>query len=319
MFWRKKQKKIESPKEKNLFREAFLPSKKPVLQKQTTSRPANWRFIGIVSLWVLLLVTSAYALLVAPFHFITDISITGTVDVSSDRIDVLLRDSMKGKRFIVFPKSNFFLVSLPDMERSLLESFPKLRSVEVWKRFPNRLEVIVSERDRIPLWCSAGNCFLLRDDGTVGDVHFSEQTENESFLFRIEDSGARDVSLGDRVLDEKILSRILRIEQGIRESGIVAVAQRGVTPSRVSGVFRFTTLAGWDILVSIDPDPETTLASLRVILEKELPEDRQAKLRYIDLRTEKKVFYSFISDEPSKDVDDGDEKLEEEQKKTKHP
>lgn len=300
MFWRKKQKKIESPKEKNLFREAFLPSKKPVLEKRATKRPKNWKLIGIVSLWVLLLATSSYALLVAPFHSITGVSIIGAADVPSDRIDAFVRDSMKGEHLLIFPKGNFFLVSSSEMERSLLEVFPKLRSAEVGKRFPDRLEVSISERERIPLWCSAGTCFLLRDDGTVGDARFSEQTENESFLFRIEDSGARGVSLGDRVLDGEVLSRILRIEQGIRESGIVVVSPRVVTPSRVSGEFRFTTLAGWDILVSTDPDPETTLASLRVILEKELPEDRQAKLRYIDLRTEKKAFYSFVQEEPSK-------------------
>ncbi len=310
MLWRKKQKKTESPKERNLFREAFFPSKKPILEKHATKRRMNWKLIGIASLWVVLLATSAYALLVAPFHSVTDVSVIGMADIPSDRIDVFLRDSMAGKHLLVFPKNNFFLVSSSDMEQSLLEAFPKLRSAEVLKQFPDRLKVTVSERDRIPLWCFAGNCFLLRDDGAAGDAGFSEQAENEPFLFRIEDSGARDVSFGDRVLDGEVLSRILRIEQGIRESGIVAVVPRVVTPSRVSGEFRFTTLAGWDILVSTDPDPETTLASLRVILEKELPEDRQAKLRYIDLRTEKKAFYSFIQEEPSESDGEGEKSKE---------
>lgn len=299
MFWKKRQKKIEMPQDRSLFREAFFPAKKTIVPKRSERRVGKAGLFGVATLWLTLLATATYILFVSPFHSITDVSVTGMTDVRKERLEVFLRDLVTGKRLFVFPKDNFFLFSSAAAEESLSESFPKLRSVEIRKRFPNRMEVTVSERDRIPLWCSSGACFLLGDDGKARDARFAEQSENEPFLFRIEDSSAQVVASGDSILDERTLFRVLRLERGIRESGAVSIVPRAVSPSRVSGEFRFTTTDGWDILVSTEPDPETTVAALRLVLEKELPEERRAKLRYIDLRTEKKAFYSFIPDEPA--------------------
>jgi cell division septal protein FtsQ len=317
MFWTKKRKKDESPKERDLFREAFLPPKKAPLPKQPSRTSVKRRFPGVVLLWGLLLATVTYALFSSPFHSVTDVSVSGTVDVPSDRVETFLRDLIGGKRVLIFPKDNFFLLSSDDMERSLLESFPKIRRAEVGKRFPDRMQAVVEERDRIPLWCVSGTCFLLDDDGVAHDARFAEQPENDPFLIRIEDSGGVGASVGDRVLDREVLSKVIRLERGIRDSGIVAISPRAVTPSRVSGEFRFTTTDGWDILVSTDPDPETTLASLRVVLEKEIPEERREKLRYIDLRAEKKAFYSFIPDEPDPAEETKDEDSDSENKRPK--
>lgn len=310
MLWEKRQKKVEAPKERNLFREAFLPRKKSIAKKQPEKRSGKRDFPGVTVLWGLFFVTVAYVLFVSPFHSIGSISVVGAADLPESRLEASLRDRMSGKWFAIFPKNNFFLSSASVMERSLLEAFPKLRSAEIRKRFPDGMHVAVSERDRIPLWCSSGTCFLLGDDGTAHDARFAVQAENEVFLFRIEDSGARAVSPGDRILDRETLVRMLRLERGIRESGIVAILPNGVTPSRVSGEFRFTTIEGWDILTSTEPDPETTIATLRLVLEKEIPEEKRSKLRYIDLRTEKKAFYSFIQEEPSEGDGEGEKAKE---------
>ncbi len=322
MFWKKKQRKSEVPKERNLFREAFLPPKKAVVQRQPEKRSGRRGFPWVAVLWGVFLVTVVYVLFASPFHSVGDVSVVGAVDIPENRLEAFLRDRMSGKWFAMFPKDNFFLSSASVMERSLLESFPKLRSAEIRKRFPNRVQAIVSERDRIPLWCFSGECFLIGDDGTARDARFAVQAENEAFLFRIEDSGARAIVSGDPVLDEGMISRVLRLEQGIRMSGMVAIVPRAVTPSRVSGEFRFTTTEGWDILANTEWDPEMTIAALRLVLEKEIPEERRAKLRYVDLRTEKKAFYSFIpeepvSDEASKNTDSDSEKEKQKSEKKK--
>lgn len=319
MFWKKKQKKNGTSKKKNLFREAFLPPKNTPIPRKSPQMTVKRGVHGVMLLWGLLLATVAYTLFVSHFHSVTNISVTGTTDVSSDRIETFLRTLLDGKRLLIIPKDNFFLLSLDGLESAILESFPKIRLVKVKKQFPNQVMVSVEERDRIPLWCVFNTCFLLDDNGVAHDARFAEYPENDPFLIRIEDLSGGDVSIGDRVLDDKTLSRILRIEREIRDSGVVAVFPRAVTPSRVSGEFRFTTTAGWDILVSADPDPETTLAELRIVLEKEIPEDWRAKLRYIDLRAEKKVFYSFIPEEsvPEEELKDANSSSEEEKPKDK--
>jgi len=298
MFWKKNPNKNETPKEKHLFREAFLPEKKAIVPKRPTKQSPKWRFPGAVLLWVVFLSTVVYVLFASSFHSVTDISISGSATLPEDRLKIFLRDRMAGRFVSLFPKDNFFLLSSDGVQRDLLESFPKLRAAEVRKRFPNRMDASVSERDRILLWCVSGSCFLLGDDGRLRDARFAEQPENEPFLFWIEDSGARIVADGDAVFDQDTLARFFRLEEELRESGIVTFLPRVVTPSRVSGEFRFVTTEGWELLVSTDPDPETTVSTLRVVLSKELPDEKRRKLRSIDLRTEKKVFFSFIPEEP---------------------
>jgi cell division septal protein FtsQ len=322
MSWGKNRKKDEAPKERNLFREAFFPPKKTIVPKRAENIRIRKGAPTIAVLWAVFFMTVVYILFASSFHSITDISISGTDAVSDERIEVFFRDRMSGKRIGVFPKDNFFLLSSSEAEHALLEYFPKLRSVEIRKRFPGRIEVAVSERDRIPLWCVSGSCFLLDDAGKARDARFAESPENESFLFRVEDSGARVVAFGEQVLDERTLSRILGLEREIRISGMVGIVPRAVTPSRVSGEFRFTTVEGWDIMTTVDPDPTTIVASLRLVLEKEIPEEKRTKLRYVDLRTEKKAFYSFVpeepvSDEASKNTDSDSDKQKQESEKKK--
>ncbi|MBP9752156.1 MAG: FtsQ-type POTRA domain-containing protein [Candidatus Moranbacteria bacterium] len=298
MLWGKNRKKDEAPKKRNLFREAFFPQKKAIVPKRAGNVRIRKGIPMIAVLWAGFFMTVTYILFVSSFHSIADVSVSGTETVSDETIEAFFRDRMNGRRIGIFPKDNFFLLSSSEAEHALLEHFPKLRSVEIRKRFPGRIEVAVSERDRIPLWCVSGTCVLLGDDGAAKDARFAESSENEPFLFRIEDSGARAVAFGERILDERTLSRILGLESEIRISGTVGIVPRAVTPSRVSGEFRFTTVEGWDIMTTVDPDPTTIVASLRLVLEKEIPEEKRTKLRYVDLRTEKKAFYSFIPEEP---------------------
>lgn len=309
MLWKRKEKKNKAPKGGSLFREAFLPSKKNDVPVKPVRRSTPVVFPGVALLWLALFVTTGYALFISPFHSIGSVSVSGSADIPGDRIEEFLRERMKGTFFRIFPKSNFFLFSSDRAQRDLLEAFPKLKTADIRKEFPNRLSVSVSERNRIPLWCSQGLCFLL-DDGIAREGRFAEQSENESFLFRIEDTSSQAVSAGGRVLDDDTLARVLRIERMFRESGVVDIMPRTASPSRVSEEFRFTTLEGWDILVSTEPDPETTMETLRIVLEKELPDGKRTKLRYIDLRTEKKVFYAFTPDE-SPEGDSENEKMDE--------
>ena len=306
MFWNKR-KADPVPREKNLFREAFLPPKSVEPPKRPSKRlfQPKSRHVGIFFLWILFFGSLVYVLFLASFHSIGHVKVSGSYDIPASRLERFLQEGMDGKRFFLFPKDNFFLFSTEEASAKLLEAFPKLRSADVRRRFPDVVEATVSEREKIVLWCVSGNCSLLGDDGRARDARFAEQEENARFLIRIDDLSGREVSFGDTVIDGDGFSRFSRLEQGLRESGVVQISSEVSTPSRVSGEFRFMTTEGWYILASTVPDPETTLAELRIILSKEITEEKRPKLRYIDLRTEKKAFYSLIQEEPIEDAATG--------------
>jgi cell division septal protein FtsQ len=247
----------------------------------------------MMSLWLVLLSVAAYTVFFSDFHAVSDIEISGTRDVSADTLDAFIRNGLSGKRLRVFPKGNFFSVPTAAMEQDLLRAFPKLRSVSVSRRFPDGLGVNVVEHDRLLLWCSGGPCYLLDDEGRASEARFAETEGNEPFLIRIIDVGGRPVRLGEPLLPAESVSSVFRLEHGLREDSGIAVTRPFFSPSRVSDELRVVTEEGWELSMNLDIDPDKTIASLRLVLEKEVPQEKRTSLRYIDLRTENRAFFTY--------------------------
>ncbi|EKD46470.1 MAG: hypothetical protein ACD_67C00227G0001, partial [uncultured bacterium] len=55
---------------------------------------------------------------------------------------------------------------------------------------------------------------------------------------------------------------------------------------------------GLEIYFSMQFPLESAIDSLKVVLSKEIPEEKRGDVEYIDLRDENKVFYKFKSVEP---------------------
>ncbi len=281
------------PKE-SLFREAFLPDKKlrkPLLvrEKQTGSG-IGW---GITVLWGIVIAVIVFTLFFSDFHTVRTISISGNHDIPSERIDAFVRDRLSGKRFRILPGDNFFLMPSFSIERDLLLEFPKLKSASVTRQFPDKVNIEISERDRILLWCANNSCVLVDDAGNAQDARFAETPENEPFLLRVIDGSARLVAVGEPLLSVKASHSIMLLERSIRDRGDIGITVPFHSPSRVSDEVRITTEQGWDLLVNLGIDPDKTIDSLKLVLEKEIPVERRSVLRYIDLRTENKAFFSY--------------------------
>lgn len=297
-------KKPSQSKHQNLgnpFRRAFVrPEKRkhPTILLQKAHRDIRW---GLIFLWTLFFGTVVYVLLFSSFHLVEDVSVIGSTDIPVERLEEFLRGEISGKYLGVFPKSNFYLVRSGLLMRDLLNTFPKLRSAEVHRIFPNRLVVIVSERDHIVLWCSAGPCYLVGDDGRAADAQFAEHLENEPFLIRVVDESAHLVGIGDPVLDPSFREAVIALKKGFRKELSLSFSSTVFSPSRISDELRFRTDAGWEIMVNTGIPPEKTVATLEALLTKEIDPGKLAKLRYVDLRTEGRAFYSFITEKSNTD------------------
>lgn len=300
------------------FRRAFSRSderKRPPLIPKKPDRPIRW---GLVFLWVLFFGTVAYTLLFAPFHRVEMVSVSGSVDIPREQLEDFLRREISGTFFRAFPRNGFYLIRSGKLERDLLSEFPKLRSAEVRRIFPNRLTVTVSERERIMLWCSAGPCYLVADDGRAADARFAERPENEPFLVRVADEDAKPVHIGEQVFDPSFVWITLSLEKGLREQLSLDPDSDISSPSRISKELRFRVGSGWELFVSTEISPQKTLATLETLLSKELDSGKLAKLRYVDLRTENRAFYSFIAGESDGDEEiSADAKADTEEKKKK--
>lgn len=281
-----------------MFREAFIEDKKKKRPKRTAEpRRFPW---WMPVLWVVFFGTLSYTLLFSEFDRLSVMTVSGLRDIPEGRLTGFVRDELAKKTFPFFPRDNYFLLSQDGLSEDILRRFPKISSVRIAKRFPNGIDVTVSERNRIFLFCS-GDCFLPDRDGKATDAAFAYLPENDSFILRVEDESGRRIGVGDKLFDGNLPDTALRIEEGIEKDDGIPLRTTATTPARVSNELRFTTESGWDIMVSTDKDPERTIRTLRLVLEKEIPEEKRSNLRYIDLRTDGRAFYAYQGSEPTQD------------------
>ncbi|MEI7750208.1 MAG: FtsQ-type POTRA domain-containing protein [Candidatus Moraniibacteriota bacterium] len=298
----KREKRIASPHE-HMFREAFLPDRKvrkPLLVREKPERSGGILW-GMMLLWMFFLSVAAYTLFFSDFHTIRTVEVSGTKDVSSEKIEAFVRERLAQKALRVFPQDNFFLVPTDSLGRDLLRAFPKLASVSVSRDFPSGIRIGATERDRILLWCSGDSCFLIGDDGVAQDASSAETPENEPFLLRVYDDSAGLVDIGKPLFEMKSARAIIRLATELPDRGFT-IALPFHSPSSVSDEVRITTEEGWDILVNLAIDPGKTIASLQLVLDKEIPADRRSALRYIDLRTENRAFFAYRDWTPPPDA-----------------
>lgn len=309
------QKKKPETRHSRMFREAFQSEREIRVRK----RPEEGRRRSLPwwawSLWVVFLGAIGYTLFFSPFHSLEYLSVSGNRDVPQTEIENFIREEWSRLILAVLPGNNFFLFRTGDMEHLLLRRFPKLETVEARKTFPNRLSVVVSERNRIFLFCSRGSCFLIDRDGRAVDATEATRKENTPFLVRVEDATGQGAEPGTMIFAPDLPDIALRLERGLREDLGLSLVSPIVMPSRVSGEFRFRTEAGWEVYAATDILPEKTVATLRLVLEDELPEERREKLRYIDLRTENRAFYAFEEEEQDEEENEGESEGSKEEKK----
>lgn len=269
---------------------------------------------GMAALWVTAGAVAVYTLLFSSLHQIDEVRVTGARDIGEDRVETAVREFLSRKIFRLFPGDNYFLFSGSRLEDDLADRFPKSDSVRVEKSFPHSIGVFITERDRIFLWCSGGPCFLVDGNGCTADARFAEQEMNEPFLVRFVDESAVPVAPGECSIPSGLPETVLLLERGLREKFGFTVHLPASTPSRVAGEIRFRVEEGWEVRANAAVPPEKTFSALRAVLETEIPEERREKLRYIDLRTENKAFYSFIPEEPVPENDKKDDEDKEEKK-----
>ena len=118
----------------------------------------------------------------------------GTVILNPDDIRAAARDIMSGHNMLIFAQNNAALYPHDAMDRDLLVQFPRIKDISVGLSSWHTLEIDVSERQPVALWCdnapsdstttpvttTVSNCYFLDQTGFVfahapdfsGDAYF---------------------------------------------------------------------------------------------------------------------------------------------------
>lgn len=239
------------------------------------------------------LVVSGYVLFFSPYLQIARIEINGTRELASRDLQQIVESSLQGKFVGIFPRNNFLLISSGGIENLLNGNFKKIRSVTVSKIFPDSINIVVDERKALLVWCSGERCFLIDESGVAyNEADFGSDELLQNNLVRITDTSASGVSVGDKLIEPSYEQYVLSVKDALAKSGYDSDG-RYWTPSRMAEEINIRTTQGMEIYFSTQFPLEDAMKAFDMVMKKEIPADKKGDMKYVDLRTENKVFYKF--------------------------
>lgn len=239
-----------------------------------------------------------YVIFFAQYLQVNKIVINGNAEIATSDLEAKIEKSQAGKFLGLIPKNNFLLIFPDSLERELSEQFRNIRTVSVQKKFPDSVRVDIEERKGLLVWCvREGDCFLLDEQGVAyNQADFNSPEISQNHLLKIFDKSEKSVALGENVLTGEYVKYAMGIKAALSTLGI-EVTEEYTTPSRMAEEIDVKAAQNFELFFSTQYELDSAIATLGVILKKEIPAASREKLAYIDLRTRNKVFYKLNKDQ----------------------
>jgi hypothetical protein len=226
---------------------------------------------------------------------IDTITISGATVLGSESLEGQIRRELVGKYLWAFPKTNVFLYPHARIEKSLLETFPRIKTVSLNTLDNHILSVSIVERQPFALWCDTppteslvSQCYFLDYDGFVFD-HAPQFSGSAYFKY-----------YGFLPFEAPIGSYYLSSTTGFHElSEFVESTERlGITPLYMSAVdadsFELFVFGGGKILLDTRESLSKVFDRFSALLKTPNLVPKQGGellIEYIDLRFGNKMFF----------------------------
>lgn len=249
--------------------------RKPYRVKKKKSILKNRFFwLGILALIVFLGIS--YFLVFSSFFQIKVIEISGNQKISTEELRKMVEDQIV-KNLIFYQTKSIFLVNLKKIQNVILEKFPQISQINIKQKFPQTLEIKIEERNPVAIFCQNENCFFIDKEGVV----FESNVKNQDFFIIKKGNFNSEIKLGDKIIDENLISQILEIESRLKKDFKISINEvLLVSEERVN----FKTSEGWEIYFNPKKDINWQLTKLEAVLENEILPEKRKNLEYIELR-----------------------------------
>lgn len=247
--------------------------KKKTWRMKTKRRPlvaTKGFWLGILTLIVVC--SLVYALFFSPLFELREIRVAGVKTLSKDEL----------KQKVVFGSipfetaSNILLFKGEETAKGIRQEFPKVASVKVQRVSLHAVEIVVSERSEVLVWCG-DRCFATDNMG----VAFEEVEGPGALTLYGEAAELRDSVLApERVVLILAVKDSLENLSGMKEANITIPSLKIVSEQTVQAM----TSEAWEVYVSTSEDIAWQVSKFEAVFDRELTEDRRARLEYVDVR-----------------------------------
>jgi hypothetical protein len=275
-------------------KKVITPRESHSLQRKDEKRVVREKFYFVyLFLWVVFTGVSGYVLIFSPLLRLNSIQVNGTVDIPKQEIEQFIQMDMAGKYGGVIPKNNLLTVPRGTVEKDVQDHFKKIRSVEVSRVFPSTLVIQIQERKTLVLWCVNEQCFYIDENGyAYAPMDTVQSSDQPGHFLKITDTSGQAINTDEPILDQEFVRAASDIQGRLQQELGIAVDVECTTPSRFSDNLILKTQEGWTMYINVQLPIEKSLQTLQLLFKKEISPERRQHLKYIDLRTENRVYYS---------------------------
>lgn len=242
-----------------------------------------------------------YFVFLSHYFAIKNVNISGLKTVSENGVREEVGKVTSSRKWIVGKLSNYFLFPQDFAKTAIGRAFPKIGEIKIEKVYPEVLNISISEREAIGVWCkkfesgimnyeSGTECFYFDKEGVI----FEPAPKSfGGLIMAVEDfrnvTGSYSVTLGLAVLTvEQIRSfeelRILIGKNFPFSAQIFRITQEGE--------FELFTSEGWRVLLDKKGGLEYELSNLKYLLDEQV-KTRRGELDYVDLRLGNRLYYKY--------------------------
>lgn len=207
---------------------------------------------------------------------ISRVNVTGTTNLQAKDVEHLVRAQISRNPWY----ANYFTVGGLNLNRTLPEQEPRIKTVSVSKQFPSTINVKVVERQPGVVWVSAGENWEIDIEGVVIGAASNKP------MATVLDTANIPVKPGDRVAP----SRFVRFVQAIADtlpSQTNLKIENFKVPESTSEVY-VTTNKGYIIKFDTTRSAAEQLRDLAIVLRNL---GGKTPSQYIDLRVEGRAYY----------------------------
>ncbi len=245
-----------------------------------------------------------------PVLQLNHITISGNKTLPEELVKKKVGEVLNGKYALVLPR-RFVLFSFSNQVAPLLEeAFPIIQAIDVKKRYPDSLDIQITERKLFAIVCNdlitdegiSASSTPVVENGTTPRVIQCMYIDNKGFSYeeapnssgtliaRIQ-TDAESLKMSSELIKPSFVATLEYIIKKIPEVTGDRVLDIEL-PSKLVSEFRVKTSGGYRLFFKREDDFDNALRVLKAVLNDGI-KDKKSRLEYVDLRFGNKVFYKL--------------------------
>lgn len=229
------------------------------------SIPIKYVLLGII-LFVLI-----FFLFFSSQFQVKDVIVEGTNLVPADQIAALI------------PKGdNIFRLNTSQIEQDILNKFPEVKSVDIYRGIPNAIKAVVLERDGKLVWQSGENKYLVSSQGEVARLITGEEGKDLPLVI---DKKNVPVTTKETLVSPNFIAFIYNIWNGISDT--VNIKPVNFSVNETTFDVDLLTDGGFYVKFNSLRSSKKQLDSLKKVVVEKRPDIHE----YVDLRVDGWAYY----------------------------